>query len=384
MSVGIPAALWGLLGLTIPILIHLLSKQKKTVIPFGSIQFLEAQESNSASSIQLSQYALLALRCLILGLICFLMARPYYSESHQQKHLWIENEISLSGDHQNLIDSIPETTIVHPFSYNHDSITMPELQRFSSAWTLVDHLNKQSYPSEVWTYSHQKHFVGKPIDLSSELKWTIIPEKEELIPQLEMHNLEKASKWSINPTDIGTRYALISDAPIEGTQLHKALRLQFIGPEESALKNLITAIGTQLPFSVEWINDTSEVDWIILHNNQSVSDTKVIQYINDLTPLTLQKVGADQYQIKGTMDQDGLLASNLPVQIAGILSHDYINSAQYDRRVWDPSHQYRSPKVLKAQVKPSAISTDLNSYWWIVVLLLIAVERAFSYKSKTV
>ena len=86
-----PMVWWGLLGLLVPVLIHLLSKKERKIIPFGSLRFLEPIESDSARSIQLSGYVLLMLRLLLVGLICALLFQPFTRRNNAVKNYWVEN-----------------------------------------------------------------------------------------------------------------------------------------------------------------------------------------------------------------------------------------------------------------------------------------------------
>ena len=59
MSFLYPYALWGLLGLSLPIIIHILSGREQSIVQFGSIRFLKPSESDAARSLGMSQYCLL-------------------------------------------------------------------------------------------------------------------------------------------------------------------------------------------------------------------------------------------------------------------------------------------------------------------------------------
>lgn len=73
--------LYGLIGLLLPILLHLWNKQKPKVIPYGSIELMEDLESNRSNRLNISDWLLLALRLLIIGLLVFLLMQPYFLES---------------------------------------------------------------------------------------------------------------------------------------------------------------------------------------------------------------------------------------------------------------------------------------------------------------
>jgi Aerotolerance regulator N-terminal len=71
--------LWGLLGLGIPILIHLLNKKNKNQVFWAATAFLQKNQPPKSRSFVPKDILLLILRCLILGLICAILAVPLFS-----------------------------------------------------------------------------------------------------------------------------------------------------------------------------------------------------------------------------------------------------------------------------------------------------------------
>lgn len=73
-----PWMLLGLLGLSLPILAHLLSKKRYDVVHWGAMQFLELSP-NAKRKLRLEQLLLLLLRMGLIALIVFALARPWAS-----------------------------------------------------------------------------------------------------------------------------------------------------------------------------------------------------------------------------------------------------------------------------------------------------------------
>ncbi len=71
-----PWMLAGLLGLSLPILAHLLSKKRYDVVHWGAMQFLELNP-NAKRKLRLEQLLLLLLRIALIALIVFALARPW-------------------------------------------------------------------------------------------------------------------------------------------------------------------------------------------------------------------------------------------------------------------------------------------------------------------
>jgi hypothetical protein len=77
MEFGNPLALWGLLGLSLPVIIHLVSLQKAKKIYFSSTEFLRQLTVESSSKRKLKEWLILASRILALLFLVFAFSMPY-------------------------------------------------------------------------------------------------------------------------------------------------------------------------------------------------------------------------------------------------------------------------------------------------------------------
>ena len=80
MGIGflVPAFLIGLAALAVPVFLHLLNKERKGVIPFPSLMFLERIQYREIRRQTIRHPLLLALRCLALVLLAAAFARPFF------------------------------------------------------------------------------------------------------------------------------------------------------------------------------------------------------------------------------------------------------------------------------------------------------------------
>ncbi|HEV7301435.1 MAG TPA: BatA domain-containing protein [Tepidisphaeraceae bacterium] len=76
-----PLMLAGLGGALLPLVLHLLSRARYRSVDWGAMMFLHGADPRDRQSSQLKQYALLAMRMLIVALLALAMARPITSES---------------------------------------------------------------------------------------------------------------------------------------------------------------------------------------------------------------------------------------------------------------------------------------------------------------
>src|SRR5438477_7282388 len=71
-----PVLLSGLILVGVPILIHLIMRQKPKHLLFPAFRFLLQKHKTNLRKLRLRHFLLLALRVLLLAAICFAIARP--------------------------------------------------------------------------------------------------------------------------------------------------------------------------------------------------------------------------------------------------------------------------------------------------------------------
>lgn len=71
------AMLAGLAAVAIPIIIHLLNRQRATIVDWGAMRFLLESLTHRSRRILIEEIILMALRCLIVALLVLAMARPF-------------------------------------------------------------------------------------------------------------------------------------------------------------------------------------------------------------------------------------------------------------------------------------------------------------------
>src|SRR5438105_13759480 len=79
MSFVFPLLLGGLTLVGVPILLHLIMRQKPKQLPFPAFRFLLQKHKTNLRKLRLRHLLLLMLRVLLLALICLALARPKIS-----------------------------------------------------------------------------------------------------------------------------------------------------------------------------------------------------------------------------------------------------------------------------------------------------------------
>lgn len=171
--------LWGLVALAIPIAIHLWSRKKVRTIKVGSISFIPETKSNQSNSIQLNEWFLLVLRCLIIGLLVSILAQPQLTKKAVQREVAYVFEPSLlaTQDGINRFAQIPlegrrllQTGF--PEWEQGDAINLEE---FPNYWQLAQEMDQIPADSVVvFTNAFAKALKGKRPTLSKKINWIVI------------------------------------------------------------------------------------------------------------------------------------------------------------------------------------------------------------------
>ena len=170
-----PIWLWGLSGLLIPVAIHLLSRKEGKVIKIGSIRHLEDTVSKQFKSIRLNEYLLLAMRCLLIVLLVFLLAGLRLNV-HGRNAKWLLVESAGGNDPE--FSVLRDSLLKNGFELRSLSEGFPKLKEHSPKnekvdyWNLIEEL--QTKPLEqvvVFSNSYFEGFRGKRPSLPENIRW---------------------------------------------------------------------------------------------------------------------------------------------------------------------------------------------------------------------
>src|SRR5258706_563824 len=95
MTFANPIFLWSLLGLSIPITIHLLSRKEGKIIRIGSIRHIQETSTQQFKGVKLNEILLLILRCAMI--IVFSLLLSGLQCTGIQKEKWVVVERSLEN-----------------------------------------------------------------------------------------------------------------------------------------------------------------------------------------------------------------------------------------------------------------------------------------------
>src|SRR5687767_7602375 len=76
-----PLLLFGLAAVSVPIIIHLLNRRKFQKVVWAAMRFIKTSVEKNQRRMRVEDLILLALRCLLLALLAFALARPAFKQS---------------------------------------------------------------------------------------------------------------------------------------------------------------------------------------------------------------------------------------------------------------------------------------------------------------
>lgn len=170
-----PVFLWGLLGVSIPIGIHLLSRKEGKVIRMGSLRHLQETSTQKFKGIRLNEILLLILRCLLISLLILLLSDVRYTGSTEAEKKWLLIEPGLENDKRltKLQDSlVSEGFEVRFFAKHFPLLDVPPEDSTTNYRILVDKLRSKNLKEIcILATSTPSRFAGLQTALPENIHW---------------------------------------------------------------------------------------------------------------------------------------------------------------------------------------------------------------------
>jgi len=425
MSFLYPTYLWALCGLAIPIAIHLWSKKEGKTIKVGSIKLLQSADSRQSSSIQLNEYALLALRLLLIALLVLTIATPQLKKKVVTQPLTyiVESELLHDASLASLFDSLQTIAPLHVLQEG-----FPEVSSYASEntmipdyWQLAQDMGHLATDSiVVFTRGLVQGIKGKRPKIHKKIEWIILDVEDPIdqyveavqvgdsIQLLALHtNSERlsfrredlplthpdltlniaADSITISRKQNKQQLALRQAAPIEiGFVVDEALSSQ-ARYLEAAFRALASYL--QRPITIERIDERNTItsnsyDCLVWLSNQPVvqTDAKILMYQTDAFATSLIEKGPSNnlFYLTKTLNNENSVNEHLAKQLRVLLDlHPVLESSikTFDKRVMNKAGLF--PKYEKKEAERSEMSIrDLSPWLWSIIVIILIVERSLA------
>lgn len=402
-----PSYLWALLGLLVPIAIHMWSKKQGRTIKVGSVKFLKASENPRSRSFQINELLLLFLRLLIVGLLVLIISGLSWKKSSQHSPLTYIIEASLldTPEIKSLADEWSEHFEVRLLqkefpTYEGEPVDSNSFQA-PFYWQLAKEM--QYLPTDsivVLTRSLLKGIKGKRPNISKKIKWIVKDtDGQEEVKIGGITSNEGVELISVNSdaTHLKFKKEFQPLSSIENTNIKLIEKdtiavYLFSDPDFKAearyIKASVQALGNYLdyPIQVKSINNTealklADKDMLVWLSETPISGNngKVLQFKADKFAKTLIIRGdsPDTYYLTQRLNSENSINGHLAEHVLDILD-PYIEiesiAEKHDKRTipldaLQPNYNNESTYKSNEPIESSTV------YLWAILTGLLLIER---------
>ncbi len=424
MSFLNPLYLWALLGLAIPIAIHLWSKKEGNTIKIGSIKLLNDEDSRQSSSISINELLLLLLRLSLITLLVLILAEPQIESQNSNTPITFIVEPSLLKNNEisTLIDSLAQDSDIrllqNEFPKVSDQVLLKSEYAVPNYWQLTHKLEALRTDSiVVFTNAFASGIQGKRPVVNKNIEWILLDAEEsnehvieatrkkdqiELLSVLSNSaNLSfKKQNISLNsPTtelnstgdsivlnfeNIEQKIPLYTEAPLKVLLYHN---LGLAG-EATYIEASLNALSKHLNRQIEItktqnipIGNFSDFGYTIWLSNEPMPNPsgRILKYRLDslASNLIIEGDTHNEFLLTKPLNAENIFDDHLTEELLSWLNlHPDLNKniKPYDKRIVDKTELI--PSYKNSEIDGTYIETLSISKWlWMSLALLLAIER---------
>lgn len=409
-----PAWLWGLLGLLIPVGIHLLSRKEGKVISIGSLRHLKESDTAQFSSMRLNEILLLLLRCLLIALVVLMLAGAAITQttSSGKKWLVVERGIERERMAEPLIDSLSSQgyelrRLAKDFPLLEDTLRNDEA--VPDYWALAEVLAVKPWNDiVVLSYNYVEGFKGRRQSIPDNIRWiTYEPAPASFAAKaVAMGNDSvwlRTAQTSAEATMLKTTLERATNGMTadQGDTIKVSLfnDIQF-DRDAKIIEACLGAVQTVIPYKIVIDKKTTaqykptRADWTIWLADQVPPSiqTPLITYstcAGNLQPVIIRgeqarvfcdtATGNPDWMVTRRLTEGLALDENLSLTLAAILLSDrYRINNETDRRQLAEKATWAT--TTEKEIRQADVtSTPLESFFAVVLLLCLIAERWLAF-----
>ena len=414
-----PIYLWSLLGILIPVAIHLWSRRKVVKIKVGSTKLLRKSEPRQTSTVRPNELWLLFLRILTILLLTLILSEPQFKSTTKNDSLLYIIEPSLITNQKtgNLLEGIPEEAIrflAREFPEIGDYDYTVAENRSPNYWQLAQEMKVLPADSiVVLTKGFISGIKGKRPVTPSHINWIVLDSDDESNQIIEAtkkgDSLELLSVFSsadklqferkkVSPISGEVEYnntkdsIRISDKSIP-IYLEESINIllvyqdslvreeQFISAAyRSIAKFLKRPINIAMTTKSDSVNlDTYDASvWLGVEPVEDLKKTRLVFKPDPLADELIERGNTkNEYFLTHSLNSENIVTEHLPEKLLALLNpHVDLDEKieSYDKRVvtieeLSPSTSEEPKSVLQASV------VDISPWLWALLLLILIMER---------
>lgn len=379
MLLGTTEYLIGLIAILVPIAIHLWSKKTRKTIPFGTVRFLNEDDTQAIKSLIPTEWLLLLLRVMMLIVLVLIMSEPLWQQQGQAPEMvLIDPAYESHPNLKTLKDSLKEQTEVRWFSPGFPAIDDSISLAHSSHWELISTLAQVS-AEKITVLSPQRiaQFKGERKQ-ASRVNWTSLPEeqREYALDTFTAANGSIAVSASTNSNATVFTHLRTGDVSADSMVVTISIQSDDVNEDLVAFVNAsIEAINEDSPLQIR-LTDESEAEWLFWLKAAPVPERQKLIFATDQPSHQLiKKVSQDVYAI-ATFELEDFLSKNFPILLEQVLAEGEIDIDSDDMRVLPES---QLPNWVENIPISSDKVTSAKPLFWVLLIVILLIERFYSY-----
>ena len=407
-----PTLLWALLGLGIPIGIHLWSKKQGKRIKIGSIKFLQASDSQKSRSIRLNELGLLLLRMLLTTILVLILAEPRLTRPTENTPLtyFVETSLLDFPSLKKQIDSLSleaDVRLLLPeFPPYAPELDEDYTQSQVNYWQLASEMQDFNTDSlVVFTNAYLRNVKGKRHKIHQNIHWIDLNRNQsvnQVVGVLQNRNKYEVFSVESDPNLLRVQKQFtesisgIADsiAISDKDTIHVSIFAdEPLSSESRIIKASLSAIASYLNHpidileykSTDLLTPSDAVVWLS-ETPAPPTKAKILRFRENALAKTLVTQGdsSDEFYLTTKLDTENIVQQDLGNQLINFLDvYPKIEHQveRYDQRVID-IEELKPSLVKVSAMKIQKEKKDISPYLWLIFFILILAERYISKRRK--
>jgi len=392
-----PSALWGLLGLSVPIAIHLLSRKEGKIIYVGSLRHFEDTPTQQFKSIRLNEIALLIIRMLLVAAIVLLLSKPGWDSSSSAKWVLRESGLQLPPSYDKMIDSLVAEGYEERYLAPGFPEELPNQYELSDYWRLAEELDAQPISEAiVFTKAALTGFRGERAGRPIRSRW--LPVEQTTSQDQAGFRITSDSarifisdqdprRLRVDRKDVALTTGNSTDIDFSAITSVDSIRIVVSAAsgyayERSLLVRMLEVIASEerLPIVVrtELARTWDSIDWYIpLGTDEGrINYQHKLSLVSEPGPLLIQK-SSNEWSLTKRLNPELIADENLVSQLATLLwtqsgfksqPADFVSIPE--PMMWARHNQHSNAGVAFA---------DLRPWLWLMLIVFFVGERILSF-----
>ena len=414
-----PTYLWALLGIFIPIVIHLWNRKKVLTIKVGSIKLLKESEPKRTSSIRPNEWWLLLLRIAMITLLVFILAEPIFKSNDNKESLTyiIEPELLHLKSLQQLLDSVPsnaQRVMTKGFPNVEDYNLQTTKTHAPKYWQMAQEMEGLATDSIiVLTRGLVSGIRGMRPMIHQRINWIVMDTGKDTTALVEAkvdkdsiallfidsdsksltYNTSNISKSSKDINFNGANDSIRVNGEWIPLKVDKPLKILIVADEKlpselKYIKSAYRAVGKFLNSPIE-INNVKEIDTLdfeayatlVWLTNEKFGNHPINSLIYRPDSLANQLIvrgdSKKTFFLTGPLNSENIITEHLPEKLLELLSlHEDVTekARDYDLRIMDSNELQTLAFNVEKDIKYSK-NYDITIWIWLLLVICMVVER---------